>query len=66
VGTDRIAKQALKYRPKGKRSIGRPRKRWKVQIIISSLSSQIHRILLWVLNMTERERDTVGFTEIKV
>jgi hypothetical protein len=27
--TDRIPKQALKYRPRGKRSIGRPRKRWK-------------------------------------
>jgi hypothetical protein len=32
MGTDRIPKQALKYRPKGKRSIGRPRKRWKNQL----------------------------------
>jgi hypothetical protein len=33
MNTDRIPKQALKYRPKakGKRSIGRPRKRWKDQ-----------------------------------
>jgi hypothetical protein len=29
MDTDRIPKQTLKYRPKGKRSIGRPRKRWK-------------------------------------
>jgi hypothetical protein len=29
---DRIPKQALKYRPKGKRSIGRPRKRWNDQL----------------------------------
>jgi hypothetical protein len=29
MATDRISKQALKYRLKGKRSIGRPRKRWK-------------------------------------
>ena len=29
MDTDRIQKQALKYRPKGKRSIGRPRKRSK-------------------------------------
>jgi hypothetical protein len=29
MDTERIPKQALKYRPKGKRSIGRPRKRWK-------------------------------------
>jgi hypothetical protein len=27
MGTDRIPKQALKYRPKGKRNIGRPTKR---------------------------------------
>jgi hypothetical protein len=32
MGTDRIPKQALKYRPKGKGSIGRPRKRWKHQL----------------------------------
>jgi hypothetical protein len=32
MDTDRIPKQALKYRPKGKRSIGRPWKRWKDQL----------------------------------
>jgi hypothetical protein len=32
MSTDRIPKQALKYRPKGKRSIGHPRKRWKDQL----------------------------------
>jgi hypothetical protein len=32
MDTDRIPKQALKYRPKGKRNIGRPRKRWKDQL----------------------------------
>jgi hypothetical protein len=32
MDTDRIPKQALKYKPKGKRSIGRPRKRWKDQL----------------------------------
>jgi hypothetical protein len=29
---DRIPKQALKYRPEGKRSIGRPRERWNDQL----------------------------------
>jgi hypothetical protein len=32
MGTGRIPKQATRYRPKGKRSIGRPRKRWKDQL----------------------------------
>ena len=32
MGSDRIHKQALKYRPKGKRSIERPRKRRKDQL----------------------------------
>jgi hypothetical protein len=32
MDTDRIPKQALKYGPKGKRSIGCPRKRWKDQL----------------------------------
>jgi hypothetical protein len=32
MDTNRRSKQALKYRPKGKRSIGRPRKRWKDQL----------------------------------
>jgi hypothetical protein len=29
---DRIPKQALKYKPKEKRNIGRPRKIWKDQL----------------------------------
>jgi hypothetical protein len=32
MDTDRIFKQAMKYRPKGNRSIGHPRKRWKDQL----------------------------------
>jgi hypothetical protein len=32
MGTDWILKEELKYRPEGKRSIGRPAKRWKDQL----------------------------------
>jgi len=29
---NRLPKQALKYKPKGRRNIGRPRKRWSEQL----------------------------------
>ena len=32
MDTDRLTKQALQYKPKGRRNIGRPRKRWKDQL----------------------------------
>ena len=32
MGTKRLPKQALRYRPKGRRNLGRPRKRWTDQI----------------------------------
>ena len=32
MDTNRIPKQALRYRPKGPRNIGRPKKRWKDQL----------------------------------
>ena len=32
MGTNRLPKQALSYRPKGRRNLGRPRKRWTDQI----------------------------------
>ena len=31
MDTDRLPKQALQYQPKGRRNIGRPRKRWRDQ-----------------------------------
>ena len=30
--TNRLPKQALQYKPKGRKNIGRPRKRWKDQL----------------------------------
>jgi hypothetical protein len=32
MGTNRIPKQELQYKPKGRRHIGRPRKRWRDQL----------------------------------
>ena len=32
MDTNRIPKQALRYQPKGRRNIGRPRKRWRDQL----------------------------------
>ena len=31
MDTDSLPKQALQYKPKGRRNIGRPRKRWRDQ-----------------------------------
>ena len=31
MDTDRLPNQALQYKPKGRRNIGRPRKRWRDQ-----------------------------------
>ena len=32
MDTNRLSKQALQYKPKGRRNIGRPRKRWRDQL----------------------------------
>ena len=32
MDTNRIPKQALQYRPEGRRNMGRPRKRWRGQL----------------------------------
>jgi len=32
--TNRLPKQALQYKPKGRRNIGRPRKRWRANLIL--------------------------------
>jgi hypothetical protein len=32
MDTNRLPKQALHYRPKGQRNLGRPRRRWKDQL----------------------------------
>ena len=32
MDTNRLPKQALKYKPNGRRNIGRPKKRWRYQL----------------------------------
>jgi hypothetical protein len=32
MDTNRLPKQAIQYKPKGRRNIGRPRKRWRDQL----------------------------------
>ena len=32
MDTNRLRRQALKYRPEGRRNIGRPKKRWRDQL----------------------------------
>ena len=32
MDTNRLPKQALQYKPKGRRNIGRPRKSWRDQL----------------------------------
>jgi len=31
---NRLSKQALQYKPKGRRNLGRPRKRWRDQLLL--------------------------------
>jgi len=34
MDTNKLPKKALQYKPKGRRNIGRPRKRWRDQIYL--------------------------------
>ena len=39
MDTNRIPKQAIQYKPKGRRNIGRPRKRWRDQLHFEDLGT---------------------------
>ena len=42
MDTNRITKQALQYKPKGRRNIGRPRERWRDQLHLEDTRNTKH------------------------
>ena len=51
MGTNRLPKQALQYKPKGRRNIGRPRKSWRDQLHLEDQGTGTH------LTLQERDDD---------
>jgi hypothetical protein len=43
--TKRMPRQALKYRPEGRRNIGRPKKRWRDQLTLRTKGQGTHLTL---------------------
>jgi len=39
MDTSRLPKQTMQYKPKGRRNIGRPRKRWRDQLHVEDLGT---------------------------
>ena len=42
MDTNRLPKQALQYKPKGRRNVGRPRKRWRDQLHLEDQGQETH------------------------
>ena len=45
MDTNRLPKQALQYKPKGRKNIGRPRKRWRDQLHLEDQGTGTHLTL---------------------
>jgi hypothetical protein len=61
MDTDRTHKQALKYRRKGKRSIGRQRERWKDQL---HLDVQRTGTTTDISQFVMMKRNSINFTSV--
>ena len=55
---NRLPKQALQYKPKGRRNIGRPRKRWRDHFIVRIKDQEAR------LNLHEHDDDDDDDDEI--
>ena len=42
MDTNRLPKQALQYKPKGRKNVGRPRKRWRDQLHLEETRLNLH------------------------
>ena len=59
MDTNRIPKQALQYRPKGRRNIGRPKKRWSDQLHFEDQGTGNTPNMMMIIMMMTKETVTL-------
>jgi hypothetical protein len=63
MDTNRIPKQALQFKPKGRGNIGRPRKRWRDQLHLEDHLEQETRLILH--EHDDDDGDEFGYPYVK-